>query len=248
MVYLIKVVYSFLLPPGLFILLLLGITFWIWKRERKPALILLGITLGFYLSSTPWVGGLLIRSLERQYSQPDALTGEVIVVLGGGAVSGTPDLGGEGNLSGSGADRLLTAARLYRATGLPILLSGGKVFADSGNEADISRRQLLGLGIPDKDIIVENKSLNTEQNANFTATILKSRGLSNPVLITSAFHLPRAVIEFDKAGIQVLPYPTNYWISRPEKLYAAKFAPSAAGLSFTGVALKEYLGMLAAKF
>jgi len=200
------------------------------------------------MSTTSWVGGMLIGSLERQYPQPKALKGDVIVVLGGGATSGTPDLNGEGNLSGSAANRLLTAVRLYRSTGLPILFSGGKVFSDTGNEADISQRQLRALGIPEQDIIIENKSLNTEQNASFTAEILQARGFSNPVLVTSAFHLPRAVIDFQQAGLTVQPYPTDYWTSRPEKLYVAKLTPTSAGLSLTGTALKEYLGILASKF
>ncbi|WP_410514925.1 YdcF family protein [Paenibacillus sp. BR2-3] len=248
MIYFIKFIYSFILPPGLFILLLLAITLWLWKRERKPALFLLGVTLIMYLSATSWIGGLLIGRLEQQYAQPDTLKGDMIVVLGGGATQGTPDINGEGNLSGSAANRLLTAARLYQTTGLPILFSGGKVFPDSGNEADISRRQLLALGILEKDIYIENRSLNTEQNASYTLSLLNSGGFSAPVLITSAFHLPRAVLEFRQAGVHVQPYPTDYLTSSPEYLYAAKLTPSAAGLSLTGTALKEYLGILAAKF
>lgn len=248
MIYLIKFIYSFILPPGLFIVLLLGISLWIWKRERKPALVLLGLTLVIYLSSTSWIGGLLIGSLERQYPQPKAPKGDIIVVLGGGATSGTPDFDGEGNLSGSAANRLLIAARLHRTTGLPILISGGKVFSDTGIESEISKRQLQALGIPAKDIFVENHSLNTEQNARFTAKMLKKYNFSSPILVTSAFHLPRAVIEFAKTGLQILPYPSDYWTSRPEKLYAVKLVPSSSGLSLTGTALKEYLGILAAKF
>ncbi|KGE17700.1 YdcF family protein [Paenibacillus wynnii] len=248
MIYLIKLIYSFILPPGIFILLLAGISLWLWKRERKPALLLLAVTLVMYLSATSWVGGMLMGSLERKYPQPNALKGDIIVVLGGGATSGTPDLDGEGNLSGSAANRLLTAARLHRSSGLPILISGGKVFSDTGNEAEISRRQLQALGIPNKDIFIENQSLNTEQNAKFTAEQLMNRGFSEPVLVTSAFHLPRAIIEFKQAGLIVQPYPTDYWTSRPEKLYASKFTPSSTGLSLTATALKEYLGLLAATF
>jgi uncharacterized SAM-binding protein YcdF (DUF218 family) len=247
MIYVIKFIYSFILPPGLFILLLLGISLWLYKRERKAALTLLCLTLIIYMSATPWVGGLLVRSLEHQYAQPKVLTGDIIVVLGGGATEGTPDINGEGNVSGAAANRLLTAARLYHSTGLPILISGGRVFPDSGNEADISRRQLLALGIPESDIYTENLSLNTAQNAGFTWAEIKDRGFNSPVLVTSAFHLPRAVLEFRKAGVNLQPYPTDYWISRPASLYASKLIPSASGLSLTGTALKEYLGILAIK-
>lgn len=248
MIYVIKFFYSFVLPPGLFIVLLLLPVIWLWKRERKPALLLLFITLLFYLSSTPLVSDPLLGSLERRYAQPEAAEGDVIVVLGGGATQATADIDGEGNLLGSAANRLLTAVRLQRATGLPILFSGGQVFADSGNEADIARRQLLGLGVKDSDILVENRSLNTKQNAGNTAAILAERGFTRPVLVTSAFHMPRAVTEFEQAGLAVQPFPTDYVTSGTSAFYPGKLSPGAGAISNTGLALKEYLGWLVAKW
>ncbi|MEC0183195.1 YdcF family protein [Paenibacillus peoriae] len=247
MIYIIKFLYSFVLPPGLFILIMAGLVVWLWRHARKPAVVLLMVTLLLYASSTNWVGDLLISSLEKQYPQPRTIQGDVIVVLGGGATEGTPDINGQGNLLGSAANRLLTAARLHEATGLPILFSGGQVFGDSGNEANIAQRQLLGLGIPAQDILIENRSLNTQQNAAFTSQILKQHQLTNPILVTSAFHMPRAALEFQRAGMQVTPYPTDYLASLNVSLYAAKLTPSAGAMSTTGTALKEYLGILALK-
>lgn len=247
MIYIIKFLYSFVLPPGLFIVVMAGLVVWLWKRARKPAVVLLVITLLLYASSTNLIGDLLIGSLEKQYPQPRSVQGDVIVVLGGGATEGTPDINGQGNLLGSAANRLLTAARLHEATGLPILFSGGQVFGDSGNEANIAQRQLLGLGIPAKDILIENRSLNTQQNAVFTSQILKQHQLTKPILVTSAFHMPRAALEFQRAGTQITPYPTDYLASENVSLYAAKLTPSAGAMSTTGTALKEYLGILALK-
>jgi uncharacterized SAM-binding protein YcdF (DUF218 family) len=247
LIYIIKFLYSFVLPPGLFILAMAGLVVWLWQRARKPAVVLLMVTLLLYASSTNWVGDLLISSLEKQYPQPRTVQGDVIVVLGGGATEGTPDINGQGNLLGSAANRLLTATRLHEATGLPILFSGGQVFGDSGNEADIAQRQLLGLGIPAKDILIENRSLDTQQNAAFTAQILKQHQLTKPILVTSAFHMPRAVLEFQRAGMQVTPYPTDYLASENLSLYAAKLSPSAGAMSTTATAVKEYLGILALK-
>ncbi|WP_342414963.1 YdcF family protein [Paenibacillus sp. FSL R10-2782] len=247
MIYIIKFLYSFVLPPGLFILVMAGLVIWLWKRARKPAVILLVVTLLLYGSSTNWAGDLLISSLEKQYPQPRTVQGDVIVVLGGGATEGTPDINGQGNLLGSAANRLLTAARLHEATGLPILFSGGQVFGDSGNEANIAQRQLLELGIPAKDILIENRSLNTQQNAVYTSQILKQHQLTKPILVTSAFHMPRAAVEFQRAGMQAVPYPTDYLASEHPSLYAAKLSPSAGAMATTGTALKEYLGLLALK-
>ncbi|MFD2878694.1 hypothetical protein ACFTAO_26135 [Paenibacillus rhizoplanae] len=125
MIYLIKFVYSFVLPPGIFVLLLLGMVVWLWRSSRRPAIVLLAVTLLLYLSMTSAVSDMLIGSLERKYPQPAAAEGDVIVILGGGATSGTPDLDGQGNMSGPAANRLLAAARLYRETGLPIIFLRG---------------------------------------------------------------------------------------------------------------------------
>lgn len=253
MLYVVKFLYSFILPPGLFVILLLLMAIWLWKIHTTAACVLLGLNVLLYLSMIPLVADTLIGSLEHTYPQPKQATvqssGDVIVVLGGGATSGTPDVNGTGNLSGAAGNRLITAMRLYRETGLPIIFSGGQVFSDSGNEADIARRQLIAMGVPEQDVIAENASLNTEQNAANTSELLKQHHWSKPVLITSAMHMERSVIEFERAGWKkVLPYPTDYWTSTPRTLYVSKFAPSGSSMNAFSSACKEYLGIAVAKF
>lgn len=75
LIYLIKFVYSFVLPPGLFVLLLLGMVVWLWKNSRRPAVVLLAVTLLLYLSMTSAVADTLIGSLERKYPQPASAEG-----------------------------------------------------------------------------------------------------------------------------------------------------------------------------
>ncbi|WP_322924094.1 YdcF family protein [Paenibacillus campi] len=245
MLYIIKFLYSFLLPPGLFVLLLLALAMRLLvKRQRREAMLLFSVNVLLYASMTPFVSDALIGSLEQKYTPSAAIQSDVIVVLGGGATSGTPDVDGEGNLSGAAGNRLITALRLYRQTGLPIVFSGGQVFADSGNEADIARRELIGMGVPPQSVYAENHSLNTAQNADNTALLLKQHGWSKPLLITSAFHMPRAVMEFQRVGLNVQPYPTDYWVSQPQSIYPGKFSPSGSALGSTGTACKEYVGML----
>ncbi|MBB6734532.1 YdcF family protein [Cohnella zeiphila] len=249
MIYVVKFLYSFALPPGLFVVILLLLALRIRKRDRIAALLLLSATIVLYLLSTQLVGDALIRSLESRYTPPgpDRVQGDVIVVLGGGAVKDSPDVDGYGNLTGAAANRLLTAARLHFRTGLPIVFSGGQVYKDSGNEAEIARRQLIGLKVSADQIVMENRSLNTEQNAENVGQILDERHWSKPVLVTSAFHMERALLDFQAAGMQPIPYPADYWAGRQAILYANKLAPSSGGLSASGVALREYLGILALK-
>jgi uncharacterized SAM-binding protein YcdF (DUF218 family) len=166
-------------------------------------------------------------------------------MLGAGATSDTNDVDGRGELSGFGANRLLTTARLYKQTKLPIIVSGGAVFKDSGNEAEIAKRQLTLLGIPANKIKLENKSLNTEQNAQFTKKVMELKRLKHPILVTSAFHMERAVLNFTRLGIKVLPYPTDFQTNQNISIYPSKFVPD--DLMNIRLALKEYLGILAVK-
>lgn len=248
MLYLIKFLYSFVLPPGLFIVLFAASGAWLWVRKGKAAgIAVLSVTLLFYLSSIALISEAVTRSLESSYAPPTTVDGDVIVVLGGGATPDTPDVNGAGNLSGSAANRLLAAVRLHERTGLPILFSGGKVFEDTGNEADIARGQLLGLGVPDSDIYAENRSLNTAQNAEYTAQMLRQHHFAKPVLVTSASHMKRSVLQFEKAGVHVVPYPADYRVSRRAAFGLNKLSPSASALEKLSSCCKEYLGILAAR-
>lgn len=243
MIYIIKFIYGFLLPPGLFILLLLATGMWLYRRQKRTARLLLILSLFFYLLSTQLTGELLLHSLEKMYQPPQAIKGGVIVMLGGGATRSTTDIDGQGQLQGHSANRLLTTARMYKQTHLPIIISGGRVFADSGNEAEIAKRQLITLGIPKNKILLDNKSLNTEQNAEFTKKILSTHHFKQPILVTSAFHMKRSVLNFSQQGVTVQPYPADYITDATIAVYANQFVPS--DLANIRLALKEYIGILA---
>lgn len=249
MLYVLKVIYStFFVPPGIFLVLLLTLTAWLYRRQRKSATTLFISTVLFYLCTIPAVADPVIRSLEARYTPPAAFSGDVIVLLGGGATMDTPNIDGHGHLSGYAANRLLTAAQLYHKYKLPILTSGGKVLETTGTEAEISRAILLGLGVPDDKIIVEKQSLNTTQNAEYSKKLLDSHGFYRPILVTSAFHMPRAVLQFQKAGITVTPWPTDYQTNVHSLLSLFDFVPSSGAMTNIALSTKEYLGLAAIKW
>lgn len=204
------------------------------------------VALLWYLLTIPFTGILLTQSLENRYDPPAEATGDVILMLGSGATSDTPDIDGDGQLFGGAANRLLTTYSLYQQTGLPIILSGGQVFPDSGVEADIAKRQLIRLGVPEEKIIEENQSVNTKQNAEFTKEILQQNGYSKPILVASALQMERAVRNFERIDISVQPFPTDYTVNERLVLYANQFTPSGNGLTFA--AIKEYVGILSLFF
>lgn len=243
MIYVLKFGAAWLLPPGIFILALFGVAAYLWRRHhlKGTAGLIAGIAFVFYLLTTGAAADLLMGSLERTYAVPDRPEGDVIVMLGGGAIGGVQDVDGQGMLAPSPSSRLLTAVRLHDKLGLPILLSGGQVFKDTGSESEIGRRVLVSLGVPADQIYVEAESLTTGQNARNTAEILRREGFTHPILVTSAFHLPRAVLNFEKQGIEVTPYPADFWVNAHPNLNPLKFVPSVSPFQTNVTFLREEL-------
>jgi len=245
MFYIMKAIANLILPPGcLIIALLMYIILYYRKSKKSPKLIIAIFTI-FYMLSIPLTSDLLMHSLEYKYQPPGKIDGDVVIVLGGGATLTSPDFNGNGNLSGPAANRLLTAARIHTKTGLPIIFSGGKVFKSTGNEAEIAKRQLLDLGLSSNDVIIENKSINTTENAKFTASLLTKYKFTKPILITSAFHMQRAVINFNNSGIKNFQiYPTDYSTNKKLSVNFNSFVPSSSSFNYSTVALHEYLGII----
>lgn len=247
LIYINKIIAAFLLPPGIIILLMVLLNRRLYIKKQCHAKMLSLLIVGFYLMTIPYVSDGLMRTLECQYIPPQQVFGDVIIMLGGGATGDTPDIDGLGNLSGSTANRLITAVRMQKKINVPIIVSGGKVFEDTGTEAMVAQRILLDLGVPSDKIIVEDQSLNTQQNAEYVMRIIKEGQFKQPILVTSAFHMPRSVMNFQKLGITVEPYPTDYMVNVNSKLSVFNFVPNNDAYSNFYIALREYLGMVAVR-
>lgn len=244
MVYLLKFFASWVLPPGLFIILLVILTVYLSRiNGRIAALLGLG-TLMFYLLCTGFVAEKFMGSLEKMYSTPENIeeTGvDVIVLLGGGAITDVQDVDGTGTLCASPANRLLTAVRLQKILNVPILLSGGQGQDKTSSEAIISGRVLKSLGVPEDKILLEDKSINTTQNAVYSAEILREKNFQHPLVVTSAFHMRRAVLNFSRQGIEVIPYPTDFTVSHKPKFHYTKLRPQASALLLNVTVMQEVL-------
>ena len=248
MLYIVKLFYAWLLPPGLFLLLLL-IAHIMYVRTRKTRNYFVAFAL-IYLLSITLASDRLLKPLENYYAQPtmSALkNADAIVVLGGGSVGGVKDFDGEGQIAADSANRLFMGLRLHKAFRLPIILTGGQVFASSGTEADIAYRLLQGAGVDEKFLLKENQSRNTVENARFTKQLCGSKGFKQVILVTSGYHLPRSVLIFAREGVDVIPYPTDYKTDKEIAIDAFAFTPSAEAVRNSAIAMKEYLGILAVK-
>ncbi len=248
LIYIIKFLYeTFLLPPGIYIFLMLILFFYLLKKKNKFAPIFFIFIFLFYLSSTSLIDNALIRSLENKYTPPSKISGDVIVVLGGGATLDTPNIGTKGHLSGSAANRLITAVELYNKLKVPIIFSGGKVYSFTGSEADIAKTILINMGIPRDKIIIDDKSLTTEENAKNTKKLLNMYSFTKPILVTSAFHMERSVIQFNKYDIKVTPFPTDYQTNVNPHFNINDLIPSSSAIDNLSISIKEYLGIIQAR-
>lgn len=251
MLYLQKFIAAWLLPPGCIIAVLALLCCYCFVKRSRLRYVLTAVTLALYLLATLPVAGLLLQGLERQYVLPVSAhsTGKVdaIVVLGGGAVSNVPDIIGREALSAISMNRLITGLRLQKRLDVPIIISGGQVFADSGTEAAIAEKVLLELGVPAEQIFTDTEARNTTENAANVAALCRKQNWHNIVLVTSAFHMPRSMLNFADRGLDVVPFSCDYQLSGQMQLSIFSFVPQGFALELSAIALKEYLGILALK-
>ena len=168
---------------------------------------------------------------------------QAIVVLGGGASRSAPEYEGP-MLTPEAMARLLYGLHLQRQTQLPMAYSSGVGWADSAaslSEAEVASATLARLGLPAMRWL-EKESRDTQQNAQFTHALLKQAGIERIAVVTHAWHMPRALHEFTRAGFQtVVPAPMGYIRSEEDSLLL--WIPSGGGLQSTQLVLREWLGL-----
>ena len=240
-----KIAGALVLPPGIFILLI-GVAglMLLYSRRWRIGIINLFVGLALWTLSIVPVANWLMQGLESTFSFPANPSGDVIILLGGGVINGVPDIDGEAAPTYSSVKRIVAAVKLYQRLELPIIVTGGRVYADNDvAEATVARRLLEGLGVPADRIIEEDRARDTAQNARLAAAICRQHGFSRPILLTAAYHLKRARLAFEAAGMRVTVFPA-YFLGSQNAAYAPRhLLPSAGALHASVKALHEYLGI-----
>lgn len=230
-----------LLPPLVNALLLIaGLVLWNRARWLGIGLVALGLVTLLVLSM-PWTSYWLRKGLEP-YGPPTQAAlehAEAIVILGGGRDYGAPEFGW-GDAPGNATWRRLGyGAWLARKTQLPILVTGGRVHDEATDEATLMANALQQSFAIEANWR-EGCSRTTAENADFSAAMLKRDGISTILLVSQAWHLPRAVEEFTRAGLAVIPAPTDFASRPPPGLMA--WLPRAYHLRHSTQAIHEWLG------
>jgi uncharacterized SAM-binding protein YcdF (DUF218 family) len=240
-----KFLTAWLLPPGLFVaLLLVGAIF---SRKHKAQMVfLLFMAMGTYLAALGPVANSLLIPLENQYTVPDMhdlRDSQVYVVLMGGMDDKGMDVFGQGTLASDSTARLSAAYRLYRMARKPIIISGGSAVPSGIPESEIGKRFLTKLGVRNDHIMIETRSRDTHENASYTKELCAGRGVSKIVLVTSAYHMKRAMMLFAPLFRDVSPCPSDFRAFSGQS-GIRRFFPDAESLHGTSIALRERLGIL----
>ncbi len=214
-----------ILPPGgLIILGLLGVVI-ARSHLRSGTGISAFALLALYILSTPIAARGLLKTLEDPYLDPakDRAAG-AIVVLGGGSYPRAPEYEGD-TVSRRTLERLRYAALLHRRTGKPVLVSGGNPAGQDSSEGEQMKAALREFGVTAK--WVETASANTAESARLTRKTLNQAGVDSVYIVTHAWHMPRAKMAFQNAGLRVVPAPTAY---STERLMFLDLFPSITGM------------------
>lgn len=231
-----------LLPP-LDLIALIAIGLALAYRHRRLGIAIAAAALAVLAAlSTPLAGHLLIATLEtvpalKMADIKDSGAG-AIVILGSGRRN-APEYGGN-TVSDGGLVRVRYGARLAKASQLPVLVTGGKPGGGTISEAEVMAEALeRDFGVPARWL--EPESINTIQNARFSARILAEAGIKRVVLVTDASHMQRAIARFAAAGLEVVPAPTAFHIRSTYTVL--DFLPTSRGLLLSSRALHEWVGI-----
>lgn len=229
-------------PLGMLFLCFFVAFFLFWFGKRVFALILICLSMGcFWICATPLFADWIAYKVEKKWI--DVLLpnrpADIIVVLGG-AISPPVDKSKPADF-GPAVDRVFYAFELYKMGFAPrVLVSGGGTPRSALPEAFYMKQLLVKLGVPEELVVVESKSQNTKENAAFSNELLKKMSVSTIVLVTSAFHMERAVAEFENLEIVVQPAPTDFLNGLDRGAYC--LLPDVGSLDISTKMFKELLG------
>ena len=241
-----KVLWAVIEPGNLLlIVLVLGCVLTLTRRRRLgQALVTLAI-LGFLTVAILPVGRVAIQALENRMPAPKTLPEQVAgVVVLGGMIDQYISRDRDQPAVGGAAQRLIQFAELarrYPDAKLVFTGGSGRLGEQTVKESDEVKPFLAWLGMDTERIIFEGDSRNTYENAEFSRRAVQPAPGESWILITSAFHMPRAIGSFRKVGWSMIPYPVSY-LTRGTEALELTFNVTG-GLTSAGTAFHEWLGL-----
>ena len=227
-----------------------------WRRGKRPgeARFACGLTMTslvvLYLASTPLVARWVAESLERQNPPVDPVTmpvADAIVVLGGSMYATVGPDGTTLLYARHASDRFETAMQAFSAGRAPIIAFGGGGTGVPGTptEGEWNRARAIARGVPAERAIAGPVALYTSDESEGIARELRERGVKRIILCTSAMHLPRARMNYEKLGFEVIPLPSDFATRGTAEGWSwALLIPRGQALSQCDYAVKEWMGLV----
>ncbi|MGD0761893.1 MAG: YdcF family protein [Roseiarcus sp.] len=232
-------------------LLMAGALLGAWLVPRRagfPRALALGCVGALLLASVAPVGALLIEPLENRFPQPPAdMPAPYGIVVLGGAIDDEASAARGQTILDEGASRLTEAAILARRfPEARLVYAGGSaaLWNAHSTEAQQARTLLVALGVDTSRIAIEDKSRNTDENARFAAALVHPQPDQTWLVVTSAYHMPRAMGLFAKAGFSVRADPVDYRSLGGARGWRMNLEP-ARGLRLFDLAVHEWIGLIA---
>ncbi len=234
-------------PAGLLLAALAGVVL-AWKKYRGGLALAAASLVLLWLLSCDGVAVWLARTALPQFApalaaQLKADKVQAVVILGGGLLAQAPEYG-QAQPSDRTAARLRYGIELARQSGLPLAFSGGTGWAagsrQTASEAGVAAR----VALQDYGVALrwtEDQSRDTAGNARLLTPLLRQDGVQRIALVTDAWHLPRAVAAFERAGLTVTPAPTGFVLAQESPVL--RWLPSSHGLQASRHVLRECLAL-----
>lgn len=237
-----KVLWALVSPDNLIVLLtLLGVAAWALRRRCASRAFLGASSILICAITFLPLGDWLLRPLETRFPQPVLTKVDGIIILGGGIDQHLTEAWGQPTLTPAAA-RLVAASTLARQyPGARVLYAGGSASLRRPDlsEADSAAAMLTGMGIAQDRLILEKRSRNSFENAKFAQTLAQPKPGESWALVTSAYHMPRAMGIFRKLDWPVIAYPVDYSV-----MPAFEYRPGFfEGLTAVFWGVKEWVGL-----
>lgn len=237
---------GYLLHPFIWILIFLLFAWLTKNRYKRKRFVGVALVIALFFSNTWIIDNIFFRYEARPVLLPKGRQYQSGIVLGG--FMSYDDATGEAFFN-EASDRFIQTVRLYKLKYIrKIIVSGGNGSLRNNDfkEADYIRKNLLETGVPDEDIFIESNSRNTIENGRFVKRLTDSISYHDTaLLITSAFHMPRAIKIFEKAGLKVKPYPCAFMVKKVQtKFTIASLLPSFYAMERWQLILRELVGRL----
>ncbi len=242
-----KILWFFLQPSTFLVLLgILGLVLSITRLKKTGRRLVFLSLAGLLVAGLSPLGQILLLPLEERFPVPlnDAPAPDGIIILGGSMDTHVSNARGIVALNEAGERQIMMIALARRYPDAKIVFSGGggDLLGSDMRESDVTKLFMSLTGFPAERVVLEDKSLNTWQNAIYSRDLLDPAPGETWLLVTSAAHMPRAVGCFRQAGIDVTGYPVDFRTQGPEDKFTM-FKSVSEGLRRVDAAVREWAGL-----